>query len=396
MHWKASSPAWLPSPIPTTPVNNPVRLRTGKEFTAAFQVAGIWGNVRYFSPLVAFKTYRSMHYLKFNSNGHNVLAFKSQLGYIQGYGGDVAPPNNRFYAGGDSELRGFDIRSATPYGYVPTRQTVQLTNPDNSCVPRDPNNPQLNQCIAVPIPVYGIVSIGGDTSFLSNLEYRIPIVGSAMFSLFDDFGPGRRRQPRLKAQAESRRLASLTAPLYGCPVYNNGSCQGGILRFGGWIPADIRPVACTNVVPRMSLGGEFSIIMPVINAPSAFTTRLQPAPSLRTSLLQRREHRSEGAELHGRVDYPRYVPPGWRRRLYPTSRPSRPTAPRISSANRARPFVSAARPPSNLQSLTSICQGRSAPSGLLVSAPLVPDSLFPCSLLFDPLSAPHIIVASSC
>ena len=63
-------------------------------------------------------------------------------------------------------LRGFDIRSATPYGYVPTRVNVQLTNPDGSCVPRDPSNPELNQCIQVPIPVYGIVSIGGDTSFL--------------------------------------------------------------------------------------------------------------------------------------------------------------------------------------------------------------------------------------
>jgi outer membrane protein insertion porin family len=247
-------------------VNNPVRPRTGKEFTAAFQVAGIWGNVRYFSPLVAFKTYRSMHYLKFNPNGHNVLAFKSQLGYIQGYGGDVAPPNNRFYAGGDSELRGFDIRSATPYGYVPTRQTVQLTNPDNSCVPRDPNNPQLNQCIAVPIPVYGIVSIGGDTSFLSNLEYRIPIVGSAMFSLFDDFGLDVvANHGQLKQSPEG--FASLTAPLYGCPVYNNGSCQGGIPGSAVGFQRDIRPVAGTNVVPRMSLGGEFSIIMPVINAP---------------------------------------------------------------------------------------------------------------------------------
>ncbi len=247
-------------------VNNPVRPRTGKEFTAAFQVAGIWGNVRYFSPLVSLRTYRSMHYLKFNPNGHNVLAFKSQLGYIQGYGGDVAPPNNRFYAGGESELRGFDVRSATPYGYVPTRQTVQLTNPDNSCVPRDPNNPQLNQCIAVPIPVYGIVSIGGDTSFLSNLEYRIPIVGSAMFSFFDDFGLDLvTNHGQLKQSPEG--FASLTAPLYGCPVYNNGSCQGGIPGSQVGFQRDIRPVAGTNVVPRMSVGGELSIIMPIINAP---------------------------------------------------------------------------------------------------------------------------------
>jgi outer membrane protein insertion porin family len=247
-------------------VNNPVRPRSGKEFTVALQGAGIWGNVRYFSPLVAFKTYRSMHYFSFNPNGHNVLALKAQLGYIQGFGGDVAPPNNRFYAGGDQELRGFDVRSATPYGYVPTRQTVQLTNPDGSCVPRDPNNPQLNQCIAVPIPVYGIVSIGGDTSFTSNLEYRIPIVGSAMFAFFDDFGlDAVVNHGQLKQSPEG--FASLTAPLYGCPVYNNGSCQGGIPGSEVGFQRNIRPILGTNLVPRMSLGGEFSIMMPVINAP---------------------------------------------------------------------------------------------------------------------------------
>ena len=44
------------------------------------------------------------------------------------------------------------------------------------CVPRDPNNPQLGH-IQVPLPVYGIASVGGDTQFTSNVEYRIPIVG---------------------------------------------------------------------------------------------------------------------------------------------------------------------------------------------------------------------------
>ena len=247
-------------------VNNPLRPRSGREFTAAMQTAGLWGSVRYFSPFVAYKTYRSMHYLSPSPNGHNVLALRAQLGYIQGYGGDVAPPQNRFYSGGDAELRGFDIRSATPYGYVPTRQTVQLTNPDGSCVPRDPNNPQLGQCIAIPIPVYGIASIGGDTNFLSNAEYRIPIVGSAMFGFFDDFGMDVvTNHGQLKQSPEG--FASLTAPLYGCPVYNNGSCQGGIPGSQVGFERNIRPVLGTNLVPRMSLGGEFSIIMPVINAP---------------------------------------------------------------------------------------------------------------------------------
>ena len=103
-----------------------------------FQVAGLYGNVRYISPLLAYKSFRSMHYLTPSANGRNVLGLRAQLSYVQGFGGDVAPPQNRFYTGGESDLRGFDIRGATPYGYVPNRATVQLTNPDGSCVPRDP------------------------------------------------------------------------------------------------------------------------------------------------------------------------------------------------------------------------------------------------------------------
>ncbi|HWE87750.1 MAG TPA: outer membrane protein assembly factor BamA [Terracidiphilus sp.] len=247
-------------------VNNPLRPRTGKEYTAVFQFSGIGGNLRYISPFLAYKSYRSMRYFRPNPAGHNVLALRAQLGYIQGFGGDVAPPNSRFYAGGEQEIRGFDVRGATPYGYVPNRATVQLTNPDGSCVPRDPTNPQLNQCIEVPIPVYGIASVGGDTTFTSNVEYRIPIAGPVTFSLFDDFGLDMAlNKGQLEQSPEG--FATLTAPLYGCPVYNNGACQGGIPGSLVGFQKNIRPVAGTNVVPRMSLGGELSVIMPVINAP---------------------------------------------------------------------------------------------------------------------------------
>jgi len=247
-------------------INNPVRPRSGKEYTAAFQASGIWGNVRYFSPLVAYKRFIPMHYLLFSENGHNVLGVRAQLGYVQGYGGDVAPPNNRFYAGGESELRGFDVRGATPYGYVPSKINFQLTNPDGTCVPRDPTNPQDNQCIQVPLPIYGVASIGGDTNLNTNLEYRIPIVGTLMFSLFDDFGIDvATNHGQLKQSPEG--FASLTSLLYGCPVYNNGSCQGGISGSQVGFKQDIRPISGTNFVPRMSLGGEIAVIMPIVNAP---------------------------------------------------------------------------------------------------------------------------------
>ena len=247
-------------------INNPLRPRTGKEYTAVFQVAGIGGNVRYITPLVAYKRFMPMHYLIPSATGRNVLGVRAQLGYVQGFGGDVAPPNNRFYSGGEGELRGFDIRAATPYGYVPNRVNIQLTNPDGSCVPRDPTNPQDNQCIQVPLPVYGIASIGGDTNFTANAEYRIPIAGPVTFAFFDDFGIDTvLNKGQLKQSPEG--FASLTAPLYGCPVYNNGSCQGGIPGSQVGFTPDIRPISGTNFVPRMSTGAEISVIMPIINAP---------------------------------------------------------------------------------------------------------------------------------
>jgi outer membrane protein insertion porin family len=289
-------------------VNNPLRPRSGKEITGVFQFSGIAGNLRYFSPLVAYKSFTSMHYLLPRADGRNVFGIRAQLGYIQGFGGDVAPPNNRFYSGGEADLRGFDIRGATPYGYVPNRATVQLTNPDGTCVPRDPNNPQLNQCILVPIPVYGIASIGGDTNFVTNMEYRIPIAGPVTFAFFDDFGiTAALNKGQLKQSPEG--FASLTAPLYGCPVYNNGSCQGGIPGSDVGFQKDIHPVAGTNFVPRMSLGGEISVIMPIINAPFRLyfaynPLRLYERPYCNADLSNSSKNQSCSAQLITRDLFP--------------------------------------------------------------------------------------------
>jgi outer membrane protein insertion porin family len=247
-------------------VNNPLRPREGKEYTAYVQAAGIWGSVRYINPAVSYKRFIPMHYLIASKEGRNVLGLRAQLSYIAGWGGEVAPPNNRFYSGGEQEMRGFDVRGATPYGYVPTRVNFQLTNPDGSCVPRDPTNPEDNQCIQVPLPIYGIASIGGDTSLTTNAEYRIPVVGPFTFAFFNDFGiDTATNHGQLKQSPEG--FASLTAPLYGCPVYNNGACQGGIPGSEVGFRRDIHPVAGTNLVPRMSTGVELSVLMPVINAP---------------------------------------------------------------------------------------------------------------------------------
>jgi outer membrane protein insertion porin family len=236
--------------------------RFGTDISAALQVAGLWGNVRYFTPVVQYKHYMAMRGWHPDPDGRNVLAFRVQASYIQGFSGDVAPPFSRFYSGGDNELRGFDVRAATPYSFIPVRANITLTNPDGTPVPIDPNNYTLGN-IPIPIPIYRPVSVGGDAKFTSNLEYRIPIAGPVQFSIFDDFDmTSVVRQSQLRQSIEG--ADQLNSPLYGCTSYFNGSCQGGQqIQFINII----KPIHGTNVVPRDSIGAELQVILPIVNAP---------------------------------------------------------------------------------------------------------------------------------
>ena len=215
--------------------------RFGTDVNAALQIAGLFGNVRYFSPVVQYKHYMAMSGLHRNPDGRNVLAIRMQASYIQGFSGDVAPPFSRFYSGGDNELRGFDVRAATPYAFIPVRQNITLTNPDGTPVPIDPNNYTLGN-ITIPLPIYRPVSVGGDVKFTNNLEYRIPIAGPVGFAVFNDFDiTSVVRQSQLRQSVEG--ADQLNSPLYGCTSYYNGACQGGqSIKFINLI----RPISMTR------------------------------------------------------------------------------------------------------------------------------------------------------
>jgi outer membrane protein insertion porin family len=238
------------------------RPRFGTEVSAALQVAGLWGNVRYFTPVVLYKHFIAMKGLRPTPDGRNVLGIRIQGSYIQGFSGDVAPPFARFYSGGDNELRGFDVRAATPYAFIPVRANITLTNPDGTPVPIQPGNFTLGN-ITIPIPIYRPVSVGGDIKGTSSIEYRIPIAGPVQFAIFDDFDINSAiRQSQLRQSVEG--ADQLNSPLYGCTSYYNGACQGGqSIQFDN----RIRPIHGTNFVPRTSVGGEISAMLPIVNAP---------------------------------------------------------------------------------------------------------------------------------
>ena len=234
----------------------------GRDFNLAVQIAGAGGNVKYYSPVLAFRQFYPMKGLRINREGHNVLGMRLQLAHTAGFAGEVAPPQNRIYGGGESDVRGFDIRSSSPYTFIPNKLEFNLTNPDGSPVPRDPTNPALG-AVQIPLPVYRLVSIGGDTSLTSNLEYRIPIVNQVTFAFFTDFGLNFDAQPSQLRQSVAGQSV-ITSPSYGCQTVQNGACFGGQqVNF----PFLLKTVPGTNFVPRMSNGAEIQVILPVVNAP---------------------------------------------------------------------------------------------------------------------------------
>ena len=126
-------------------------------------------------PLVAYKRFIPMHYLIPSQNGHNVLGVRAQLGYMQGFGGDVAPPNNRFYSGGEQRVarlrraRRHALRLRAHARQLPAHQSRRQLRSARSHQSRRTTSASRCRC-----PVYGVASIGGDTNLTTNVEYRIP------------------------------------------------------------------------------------------------------------------------------------------------------------------------------------------------------------------------------
>ena len=243
-------------------LDRPVGPHHGKDFNVGVQIAGVGGNVKYVAPIASYRQFFPMKGLKVNREGHNVLGYRLQLANITGFGGEVAPPTHRFYSGGEQDLRGFDTRSVGPYVFIPNKVEFTLTNPDGTSVPLNPANPALGN-VVIPLPIYRMVSIGGDTQFTANLEYRIPIVNQVTFAFFTDFGMNMDLEPgQLRQSTAGQSLISGAS--YGCPTLVNGACFGGSsVKF----PDLLSIVPGTNYQPRMSNGAELQVILPIVNAP---------------------------------------------------------------------------------------------------------------------------------
>ena len=244
-------------------INNPQHPTSGRSLFLGGDFAGLGGNVSYVRPVADYKHWFPMKGIHFNREGHQALGVHLSGSWVTGYAGKVVPPFERFFMGGDTDLRGFDVRSLSPVAFFVERIDFPLVNPSGIPVPKDPNNSRAGS-VTVPLPVYRIIFPGGDTQAFANVEYRIPIVGPVTLAPFMDIGfDGISRPGQL--QVNPTQLNTLNTTAFGCPILgSDGTCGGGtMMNFN----KNIKIVGASNWQPRMSAGLELQVLMPVVNAP---------------------------------------------------------------------------------------------------------------------------------
>ena len=241
---------------------------SGSRYTLAADIAGLGGTVRTIRPYVDYQHFIPMQ------NRHNTIGIHGLVSFISGYGGLVSPPFQRFYMGGENDIRGFDIRSVSPVAFLPSSSVIALRNPDNSFVVKNPLIPAPQgscitgnepNCYRIPIPVEQITFPGGDLSMVGNAEYRITIAGPVAIAPFFDFGFDpilRKSQLRIN----NGQFTQINSQQFGCPQLDPFSltCVGTkSFQFS----QELQPLGSSNWTPRASTGLELQVFLPVVNAP---------------------------------------------------------------------------------------------------------------------------------
>ena len=229
-------------------VNNPVNPTGGKSYYYSFAFSGgpLGGNVNSITNVFDWKYYHPVN------KRRNVLGFHASGAFITGYGGGEPPPYSRFYMGGESDIRGFDIRSITPVTFIPVASAQQFTYSCNTCL--NGSGGPSPRTVSVPVLGYTITFPGGDTQGFGNVEYRIPIVGSTVQAVlfFDGGTNGILRKGAL--QLDKTGFTNLTTqfPTVQQDIH--------LSRRLGIAPG-------TNFRLRGSTGIEFVVQLPIIQAP---------------------------------------------------------------------------------------------------------------------------------
>jgi outer membrane protein insertion porin family len=246
-------------------VNHPIIPTKGLRInlSAGFSGSVLGGNVNTLQPALDIAYFRRGFFKS------NVMGFHNSTRFITGYGGKVVPPYSRFYMGGETDVRGFDILTISPIAFLPTETAITQYNGagigiSNPIVP--PGGVLTKSGATTVVPGYQLLLPGGDTYSVFNFEYRIPIFGPVTLAYFMDVGADvllRANQLGL----DPSRLVTLQQEFPSTTFTRQAVIAPGTQR------------------PRASTGLELQVLMPVVNAPfrlywaynhSYVNTTLQP------------------------------------------------------------------------------------------------------------------------
>jgi outer membrane protein insertion porin family len=205
---------------------------SGSSLSATFEYTGgfLGGTVNYIRPTMDYRVFRPMN------KGRNTLAIRFLGSFVSGFNSTAVPYYQRFFMGGDFDIRGFDFRQITPIAHVV--RNIAVMDPETGN--------------AVMRPYDDIVWVGGDTQGVLNLEYRIPLIGR-VFTMAPYFDIGNAWV--LKKNQLTRQI-----------INSDGQITTEQVKF---LPG-------TNSGFRTSTGVELQVMMPVINAPFRLIFAVNP------------------------------------------------------------------------------------------------------------------------
>jgi outer membrane protein insertion porin family len=149
--------------------------------------------------------------------------------------------------GGETDIRGYDIRAISPVTFIPEQTAQTITY-------HDPTSGGALRSFTVPVLTYVATLPGGDLQSYGNVEYRIPIVGTIVgANLFVDAG----------TDGILRRSALQLNP----SGFNNLTTIFPTAQQNAGLSPNLPIASGTNFRMRYSTGIEFVVQIPIIQAP---------------------------------------------------------------------------------------------------------------------------------
>jgi outer membrane protein insertion porin family len=213
------------------------RLALGAELGAR----ALGGSLNTFKPYFDYRRFWALGNKNNESREPTAIGFRVRASHIRAFGEAFreqalstvrgVPVFRRFFLGGETEVRGYDVNSIAPLARV--------------------DRFVINEANAEPFLSSEVRPIGGDTELLFNAEYRVPIIWRLSSAAFFDIGTSFDARSLVKESFETMTHVQST----GAPVT--------VLT----VLKPLKPGQDFLPRYRASLGGEIRFPIPVLNIP---------------------------------------------------------------------------------------------------------------------------------